>query len=286
MKRNKEQHFFNDVFAKIKCKKKTILHLFLTFSVFLCACQSSTISTKQEKTSLPVLHIGVDELNPFFYVDENGEYKGIDAEIATEACKRAGYEPDFVDIDWSDYDTYLQNKSVDCLWSGFVKNGREEKYAWTDTYMQSDLRIIVDQKNPDKDISTFQARGGVAVRAGSKLEEILLEKSFEDSSAHIYTCGTFEMAEIAFVKGYAAALGGHEVVLEQVIKNHSDIYRFLDGSVMKVELGVAFRKEDTSDMYKNINAAIIAMKKDGTLQSILDKYRVKEISFKENDENA
>ena len=75
--------------------------LFCVAIVSLCSCQLSETQEKIETESkLPELKIGVDRLKPFFYVDENGEYKGIDAEIAKEACKRAGYRPDFVEISW------------------------------------------------------------------------------------------------------------------------------------------------------------------------------------------
>lgn len=104
-------------------------------SCILCACQQ-TDSTKSDTakgvetdTALPELHIGADILKPFFYIDENGDYAGIDA--------------------------------------------------------------------------------GMAVRAGSKLEYLLLHASADHPSISVYSCGTFAMAETAFVKGYIGALGGH-----------------------------------------------------------------------------
>ena len=108
----------------------------------------------------------------------------------------------------------LQNGTVDCLWSAFIKNGREDDYRWTDAYLQSDLRAIVDVKSPDQDLNELNAGPGMAVRAGSKIEELLLSRADSRPTLHIYACGTFEMAETAFVKGYTGALGGHEAVLQ------------------------------------------------------------------------
>lgn len=65
-------------------------------------------------SELPELKIGVNDLKPFFYTDENGSYAGIDADIATEACRRAGYKPDFVKISWADMESCLKDGSVDC----------------------------------------------------------------------------------------------------------------------------------------------------------------------------
>ena len=182
----------------------------------LCACQQSPSTNTQADQfdqALPVLKIGVDTLRPFFYIDENGTCAGIDAEIAAEACRRAGYQPDFIEIPWSDRDKNLQNGTVDCLWSAFIKNGREDDYLWTDPYLQSDLRAIVDAKSPDQDLDGLNSGPGMAVRAGSKIEEFLFSRAEGRPALHIYSCGTFEMAETAFVKGYTGALGGHEAVL-------------------------------------------------------------------------
>ena len=57
----------------------------LTAAGILCACQQSAppdAQAGQGEQSLPVLKIGVDTLRPFFYIDENGNCAGIDAEIA------------------------------------------------------------------------------------------------------------------------------------------------------------------------------------------------------------
>ena len=261
------------------------MHLRKLFSVFLlmvlltstlCACQQSNLQNETETeadSDLPELKIGVDILRPFFYKDENGDYAGIDADLATEACKMAGYKPVFVNVAWDDRDSYLQNGNVDCLWSAFIKDGREDLYHWTDTYLQSNLRAIVDTKSPDKNASIDTLRKGMAVRAGSKLEDLLLQDdTVKRPNIQVYACGTFEMAETAFVKGYVGALGGHEAVLQDLIDRHPGLYRFLDGSLMTANLGVAFQKDDDSEQYTKINDAIQSMLADGTVTQIFETY--------------
>lgn len=259
----------------MKFKKFFVSVLILLIGVcLLCACQSSDSQKKvEEKSALPELKIGVDTLKPYFFTDENGDYAGIDAEIAAEACNRAGYKPVFVEINWNNKDTCLKDGTVDCLWNAFAKNGREKLYRWTDTYLQSSLRIIVDTRSPDKDLNSIRGRSSVAVRSGSKAEEVLLENSNNKKNLlDVYSCGTFEMAETAFVKGYAGALCCHEAVLEQVISNYPGLFRFLDGKIQDIDLGVAFSKKDTSDKCEKINAALNEMKKDGTISDISAKY--------------
>lgn len=238
----------------------------------LCACQKTEMPAKNTADAdLPKLRIGVDILKPFFYIDENGDYAGIDADIANEACRLAGYQPEFIVVSWSDRDEQLRSGAVDCLWTAFIKNGRESFYQWTDTYLKSNLRAIVDTKSPDQEIQTIPAHTGMAVRAGSKIEDLLLAEN-DRPAISIYSCGTFEMAKTAFIKGYIGALGGHEAVLNEVLKEYPGQYRFLDDSIMTADLGVAFPKNDPTEHWKKINSAIGELKNDGTIDQIWAKY--------------
>ena len=79
----------------------------------------------------------------------NGEYKGIDVELAKEAFQRLGYQPKFENIVWEDKDELLAEGTIDCLWSCYSMNGREDKYQWAGPYMISRQVVAV---NPNSDI--------------------------------------------------------------------------------------------------------------------------------------
>lgn len=234
----------------------------------LCACQAE--SPASTAAPLPELKIGVDVLAPFYSIDEYGEPVGIDAEIAQEACRRAGYTPVFVNISWDEKDDYLSSGTVDCLWNAFTEDGREDKYNWTVPYMESRLRIIVEDGVRDRNIADLAHSLGVAVRAGSKTEEIFLNSTAP--AIRIYSCGTFEMAQTAFVKGYASALACHEAVLQQIMAEYPGLYRFLDGELMTVHVGVAFDKDAPAAALGPLNEALREMQKDGTTAAMIAKY--------------
>lgn len=244
----------------------------------ICGCTKKLSNKKTAEKDLPQIRIGVDILKPFFYIDQNGNYAGIDADIAREACKRAGYEPKFIEIPWSERNTYLKNNKVDCLWTAFIKDNREDQYLWTDSYMTSQLAIIVDQNCPSKKLSDFRGPSGIAVRAGSTSEEILLEKAQKTNSnlENIYSCGTFSQAVTAYIKGYADALSSHKIVLQYLMEENPKMYRYLEENLKSVHLGVAFKKEDNNIYWKKIEKAITEMKKDGTIAKIQKKYEISE----------
>ena len=58
----------------------------------------------------------------------DGEYKGIDVELAEEAFQRLGYQPEFEKVVWEDKEKLLSDRTIDCLWSCYSMNERENKY--------------------------------------------------------------------------------------------------------------------------------------------------------------
>lgn len=263
-----------------------------TIILIITGCTKKSSSKENAKKDLPQIRIGVDILKPFFYIDRNGNYAGIDADIAKEACKHAGYQPKFVEIPWSERDRYLEKNKIDCIWTGFIKDQREDQYLWTVSYMTSQLAVITDKHSPSKTLKDFHGPGGIAVRAGSTAEQIFLKKSktMNQNLENVYSCGTFSQAYTAFVKGYTDALSSHKIVLENLMKDNPGTCRYLDENLMEVHLGVAFKREktqrnDNNEFYKKINKAMKQMKQDGTLTKIQKKYKVLQSEKTGGDEN-
>ena len=250
------------------------LPLFLAAALVLSACGQAERKTDTIEETLPQIQIGVDNLKPFFYIDRNGDYAGIDADLAVEACRRAGYEPVFTEVAWDERDQYLEEGDLDCLWTAFIMDGREDKYNWTESYLDSDLAVLVESHAPDRSVAGFQGPGGIAVRAGSRAEELFLKMKEPKSgeAENIYSCGTFSMAMAAFVKDYASGLAGHHIVLQELVDSNPGEYRYLDEYWQKVHLGVAFRKGEQSEKHECIDQALQEMKADGTVQRIAEQY--------------
>lgn len=246
-------------------KKLALALLPLALLCLLCACQQRDAEAAAD---LPTLRIGVDTMKPFFYLDTSGTYAGVDAEAAAEACRRAGYTPQFLDIPWNERDEYLESGKVDCLWTAFIRDGREDEYLWTESYLNSELTALVDMCCPDKSLQGFRAK--VAVRAGSMAEVLFQDNT--NPEAGLYTCGTFDMAKTAFIKAYAGALAGHKIVLQQIMAEAPGEYRFLSDETMPVHLAVAFAKEDTTGRCQAISQALHSMKQDGTLDALAERY--------------
>ena len=94
-------------------KRKTI-RLAAAFLAAMCLLLSGCTGADapEKPTEKETLTIGSDIYSPYFYLDDNGDFAGIDVEIAEEACRRLGVTPEFKQISWQNKDACLQSGTV------------------------------------------------------------------------------------------------------------------------------------------------------------------------------
>ena len=127
-----------------------LMALAMLFMAGLCACSAQPHSVAE--TAPQTIVVGIDVFDPYSYLDRNGQFAGIDVELATEAFSRLGYTPEFRTISWPDKDNLLSDGTIDCIWSCFSMNGRETKYQWAGPYMYSRQVVAV---RADSDIQSL-----------------------------------------------------------------------------------------------------------------------------------
>ena len=235
----------------------------------LCGCGQRETETEE----LPVLVIGSDNYEPYFYLDENGAYAGIDVEIATAACERLGWTASFQKINWQEKDALLERGDVDCLWGSFSMNGREDCYRWAGPYMYTQRVVVVPA---DSEIETLEDLAGkcVAVQAGSISEEIIL-KGLNPNLPEITDLSTFStMGEVftSLRKGYADAAIGHESSLRLYTDEYPDGYRYLNMNMYSDAVGVAFKPDGDAVLAEKLTQTLLEMREDGTMAAIVKKY--------------
>lgn len=246
----------------------------------LCGCGGTAASSEPETVDKKVLHIGTTIFAPYFYIGEDGNYAGVDYEIALEACARMGYSPDFITMEWSARDRKLNTGAIDCIWNCFIMTGRETSYQWAGPYLCSDIAAVV---SADSTIDTIHDLAGktVAVRANSKIEDFFLTN---DAAPHVRTLSTFaqmRQAFAAFGKGYANAVADHRAALEQLTAPNPELYRYLDEPLFTAPIGVGFSPDFDAAVAQELHSALSEMIEDGTIAAIARKYGLPEHSIPE-----
>lgn len=251
--------------------KRLLAVLLALCGALLCGCGQRETETEE----LPVLVIGSDNYEPYFYLDEDGAYAGIDVEIAKAACERLGWTPDFQKINWQEKDALLERGDVDCLWGSFSMNGREDRYRWAGPYMYSRQVMVV---RSDSDIYRLSDLNGkrIAVQNASRPEELLLNHQVDgvEQVQNVYSFVSMDEVFAALNKGYVDAGAGHETAYRHFMSYHTGSYRILEQELLRVGLGAAFGLEDDRGLAEQLDAVLEEMKEDGTIADILAGYGV------------
>lgn len=257
---------------KIKNIKKCLaITGILTLAVIAGVSCSKKKSSKEEKNR-PTVTVGCDDYTPFSYMDVDGNLTGIDVELATEAFDRMGYKANIEFINWEEKKQLLQKGTIDCVWSSFTMDGRENEYKWAGPYMKSNQVVAV---NVDSDIHTLEDLNGktIVVQSTTKPEDLFREHDENlPKFREVLSVKNRDLLYTFLSKGYVDAIAAHDTSIEQFMEDFDMEYRILDEPLLTVNLGVAFDIHDERGLDKELSKTIKEMRADGTIKKIVKKY--------------
>lgn len=221
-----------------------------------------------------MLKIGYDNYEPYSYYDENGQVTGIDIELATEACKRMGYTPQFVEIVWEKKNELLESGEIDCIWSCYSMTGRLADYQWAGPYMKSYQAAVVRADSGIDSLSQLEGKR-VAVETTTKSEEAWVYRANKSvpKAGKILTFSSMNETVAAVRMGYADALSGHVGPMTELANSSKGVFKLLPEAFYKTRVGVAFSNNyQDKVLIENLNQTLNGMVADGTTASIVESY--------------
>lgn len=251
-------------------KKRGILFLILALTLIIgpCACVKF-----KEEDSFPKLIIGGIELSPYYYTNMDGEMDGIDVEIAQEACRRIGYQPEFMSIEWQSKDNLLQSGQIDCIWSCFSMDGQENAYEWVGPYLTSRQVVAVLEDSSIYELEDLSGKR-VCVQTGSMAEEIFLKRELDGipKTENIYSLTEMSDVATALRNRYVDAISGYAAAISDMLGTNGIKYRLLEDDLTNARIGVAFSSESDPKVREALAKTLNEMRKDGTIEKILLDY--------------
>ena len=214
--------------------------------------------------------IGYTVYAPMNYTDENGEFVGFDTELATAVCEQLGVEPEFVEINWDTKVVELDAKSIDCIWNGMtLTDDIMANTACTKPYAKNAQVVVM--KTGSGYTSTADLVGKTVVAEAGSAGETTIQED-ENLSQADYVSKSVQtdcLMEVAAGTADAAVL---DLTLASAMIGEGTDYADLEivDELNAEEYGVAFRKG--SDAAAAVDAAFDALKADGTMQTLADKY--------------
>ena len=216
--------------------------------------------------------IGYTVYEPMNYTDADGNFTGFDTELATAVCEKLGVEPEFVEINWDTKVVELDAKSIDCIWNGMtLTEDIMANTATTKAYAKNAQVVVVKDgtdytSTADLVGKTVVAEAGSAGEAAIEGDENLAQADYISKSVQ-----TDCLMEVAAGTADAAVL---DLTLANAMIGEGTDYASLKivDELNAEEYGVAFRKG--SDAAAVVDAAFDALKADGTMQALAEKYEL------------
>ena len=259
----------NKVLKSISILLIALTMLLAASSLFAC----NEASLPDDNDSRPQIVIGCDEYPPFFNMDEDGDFGGIDVEIATKACERIGYKAVFKEIEWSDKDALLANGDIDCIWGCFTMTGREDRYDWVGPYMKSSHVVAVLASSNIYTLADLAGKN-IAVQATSKPDEIFSAHDDEriPDDIRLYCFADYDIIFSSLDNGYVDAIASHDTIMAAYMSGNESKYRILEEPLLEVNLGAAFWKGKNEALVALLNQSVQVLLNDGTIAQIVQKY--------------
>jgi len=222
-----------------------------------------------EKGSLVV---GVTDFEPMDYLDEDGNWIGFDADMATAFAESLGVKVEFVEIDWDNKILELNNKSIDCVWNGMTLTDEVTSSMECSNAYSSNSQVVVlsaDVADQYTDLDSL-ADLTFAVESGSAGEAAAEDNGLSYTSVSSQASA---LMEIAAGTSDAAII---DLLMAEAMVGEGTSYDNLTTGLVLVdeEYGVGFRQG--SDLVTLLNEFFEQSYDDGTMTEIAAEYGIED----------
>lgn len=213
---------------------------------------------------------------PFNYIDkETGKGVGWDYDAWTEICKRLNCVPEFVETAWEGIFEAAAAGEFDVAADGItITEERAKVVAFSDPYMEYGMVILVradEEEITGKDTLLALTDKIAGVQLGTTNEATAIKILGE---GRVKSYDTFDMPVTALIAGDIDAVLIDEPAAVGFMFNNPGELKIAGEPITSGEL-LGFVFQQGSDLIEPTNAALAAMKADGTLDALYQKWFVR-----------
>ena len=208
---------------------------------------------------------------PFEFKDTDQTYKGIDVDIINKVAEKKGWN---IQMSYPGFDAAVnavQAGQADAIMAGMTKTKeRENVFTMSDTYY--DTKVVIATTKSNK-ITKYEELSGktVGVKNGTAAQRFL--ESIKDKYG--FTIKTFDTGDLmnnSLSTGAVNAIMDDKPVIEYAINQGQDLSINMDGeAVGSFAFGVK-KGSKYEYLVTEFNEALAQMKKDGSLDKIINKW--------------
>lgn len=199
---------------------------------------------------------------PYNFINEAGEVAGFERELGDELCRRAELECTWVKNDWDSIIPNLVSSNYDTIMAAMsINDERKAVIAFTQDYLPpAPSSYVALQDGVDLE------GGVIAVQTGTVQASHIAE-----TGATMLEFPNIDQVFAAVRNGEAdAGFGDHEV-MRPFVEDSNDLVFVGEQVNLDEGIGVGVRQSDT-ELREKLDAAITAMKEDGSLNEMIKKH--------------
>ena len=208
---------------------------------------------------------------PFEFKDSDQIYKGLDVDIINEVAKRSGWTMNQSFPGFDAAVNAVQAGSADALMAGTtITEARKKVFTFSDPYFDTKIVIATTKANT---ISSYKDLKGktVGVKNGTAAQNFLEE----NKDKYRYNVKTFDTGDLMYNSlsaGAVDAVMDDEAVIQYAIQQGQDLSIDIEGEAIG-SFGFSVKKGSQYEyLVEDFNKALAEMKKDGTYETIMNKW--------------
>ncbi|MDW4499630.1 transporter substrate-binding domain-containing protein [Sulfitobacter sp. D35] len=200
---------------------------------------------------------------PYNFINDAGEVDGFEKELGDELCARAELTCEWVKNDWDSIIPNLVSSNYDTIMAGMsITDERDEVIDFTQDYFPPTASAYVAAAEG------VDLEGGVVAAQTSTIQAAHVA----ESGATLVEFATPEETVAAVRNGEADAVFADKDYLAPLVEDSGGELMFVGDEVpLGGGIGMGLRESDT-ELKEKFDAAITAMKEDGTLNEMLKKW--------------
>jgi len=224
------------------------------------------------------IRVGVDPTyKPFTYKTPDGQVTGFDADIARALCVQMKAQCVFVESNWDGIIPGLNARKFDAIISSMsITDERRKAVLFTDKYYSTPGRIVAPTGSISGTPESLKNKRVGVLRAS--IQETYAKQVLAPAGAEVVSYDTEEQVYLDLKSKRLDAMVSDQAQASEGFLKTPDGTGFslvgpelTDPKYFGYGAGIAVRKSD-SDLRDKLNAALKAIRADGTYKKINDKY--------------
>ena len=212
---------------------------------------------------------------PWSYHDSSDTLVGYDVEVSRAIAEKLGVEPEYVESDWDSLFAGLDAGRYDMVCNGVeVTEERAKTYAFTTPYGYIHTALAVRKDNTD--ITSFEDLKGKTT--ANSLASTYMELA-ESYGATVQGIDTLEETIQLLTAGRIDATLNADVSFYDYLNVHPEAdFKLVAQTAEASHVAIPVLKSEDTAYLDALNTAIEALRADGTLKTLSEKYFGQDIS--------